>query len=123
MEGLVKPRSSDLIVDPGCGDARLLIALCKDSGASGIGYEINPDIVELARKRVATAGLTNRIKIWNVDSKLINLTGATVVVMYLWPALIKELDCSGARVVASYQHDFIGSRKVGNWYVKKRNTL
>ena len=123
LVGIVRPRSSDVIYDPGCGDGRLLIQLCKDSGATGIGYEINPDIAKLARTRVAKAGLSERITIWNIDSTLVSMTGASVVVCYLFPGVLKKLNFSNARIAASYQHEIPGATKVGDWYVTRKKTL
>jgi len=117
---IVKPRNTDLIVDPGCGDARLLIALCDKSDATGIGYEINPDITKLARTKVKKAGLSDRIKIWNVDSTLVNMSNASVIVCYLFPSVLQKLNFNNARIAASFQHKIPNSKRVGNWWVTKK---
>lgn len=116
---LINPQPDDVIYDPGCGDARLLIALCRDTDAKGVGIEIDPRIADLARKEVAAAGLESQITIWNLDVRTVNLDRATVIIFYLFPDLIKELDLSKAKLVASYMHEIPGERNVvqGNWYV------
>ena len=80
---IVKPVCSDVIYDPGCGDGRLLIALCRDSGATGVGCEINADIAKLARSEVKKAKLENQITIWTADSRKVTADHATLVVCYL----------------------------------------
>jgi len=119
---IVNPNKHDIIYDPGCGDARLLIALCKGTGARGVGFEINKDIATLARNEVKNAGLADQIKIWNVDSRLIDMSKATVIVMYLFPDLINQIDYSNARIACSYIHAIKGVKK-GAWYVYRKSVF
>jgi SAM-dependent methyltransferase len=46
----------DIVMDCGCGDARVLIELAKSFGCRCIGYEISPDRLREARANIATAG-------------------------------------------------------------------
>ena len=119
LKRIVAPTEQDIIYDPGCGDGRLLIALCKDSGAKGVGFEINIEIAALAREKIKEAGLDRQITIWQVDSRLVNTSEATVSVMYLFPKLIKQLKFPNARLVVSYIHKIPDkvTTKIDDWYV------
>jgi hypothetical protein len=119
---MVQPTSIDNFYDPGCGDARLLIALCKNSGATGVGLEINVEIADLARKKVKEAGLEKQIKIWTIDSRLVKLDKATTVVCYLFPDLLKQLDLANASQVLSYVHEVPGltGSKWGKWWMYQK---
>ncbi len=61
------------VVDLGSGDGRILIELVKAAPEIlAIGYEIDPKYVKLSRKKIAEAGLEDKIKIeqksfWQAD--------------------------------------------------------
>lgn len=99
----------DVLVDPGCGDARILIAACLQTpGVTAIGYEIQKPVADLAASRVAQAGLKDRIKIYRGDStRVLRIKGNEKVYLYLWPELMGRLssELKRARAVVSYQHE------------------
>jgi SAM-dependent methyltransferase len=106
---LLELRPGDILYDPGCGDARVLIAACREYGCHGVGYEIQPRVAKLAREKVKSAGLEGRVLIVEGDSsKLLSLWGhgREVVYCYLWPELIQKLtpEIKKARSVLCYQH-------------------
>ncbi|WP_336216872.1 2-ketoarginine methyltransferase [Nonomuraea sp. LPB2021202275-12-8] len=58
------PDGEHLVVDLGCGDAAFLVELCKmRPEIRGVGVDPDAGSVELARRRVADAGLADRITI------------------------------------------------------------
>ncbi len=98
------------LLDPGCGDARLLIYAVKTYGIEGVGIEINPETYRIAKQKVKDAGLEGRITIILADSRTLEFDKVDGIVMFLFPDLITDLTKkfdelkSGARVV-SYSHD------------------
>nr|BFE74551.1 hypothetical protein GCM10020092_078520 [Actinoplanes digitatis] len=56
------------IADLGCGNGdRLVRAVLARPGSRGVGIDIAPDAIELARKRVAEAGLLDRVVLVEAD--------------------------------------------------------
>jgi SAM-dependent methyltransferase len=107
--------AGDLVYDLGCGDARILIAAAKQYGARGVGIEIDPKYVKIAREKVRAEGVADRVRIVQQDLFQADLSPATVVTLYLGasvmmklrPKLMKELR-PGTRVVS---HAF----DMGDW--------
>lgn len=56
------------VADLGCGSAEVLISFCSlDLTLRGVGIDISPGALEEARRRVQTAGLTDRIRLLQGD--------------------------------------------------------
>lgn len=107
---------SDIVYEPGCGDARITIAAVKAGARLGVGIDIDPERVTDSREKVAEAGLSDRIEIRLGDALDIkDLSRATVVFLYMGdhfnmlirPSLWRQLPV-GARVVS---HRFT----MGDW--------
>src|SRR5688572_29513832 len=56
MIALAAVSSEDVVYEPGCGDARVLIAAMKAGARKGIGVDIDPDLAEVAYAEVKAAG-------------------------------------------------------------------
>ena len=105
---------SDVVVDLGSGDGRILLRAAKERGARGVGYEINPDLVEEARSAIEAAGVSSRVQIRLADIFDADLSDATVVTLFLMtsansrlrPKLLSELR-PGTRV-ACYKWEIPG---------------
>jgi hypothetical protein len=101
--------SRDTIYEPGCGDGRILIMAALEVGARGVGIEIHPQRAEQARADAARAGVAHLVTILQGDMFDVDLSPATVVVLYLYPdlnsRLVPQLQrlARGARIVS---HDF-----------------
>jgi SAM-dependent methyltransferase len=108
----VTPR--DIVYDLGAGDGKIAIAAGK-LGATSIGIEYNPDMAQLAQCYVRAEKLTGRTRIVQGDVFESDFRDATVVTMYLLPALnlkllpklLKDLK-PGTRIVS---HSF----DMGTW--------
>ena len=77
MIKLARIKKGDKAVDLGSGDGRIVIALAK-AGAEAHGYEINPFLVLLSRRKIKKAGLKGRAFIhwknfWNINFRRYNL--------------------------------------------------
>ncbi|RPH67064.1 MAG: methyltransferase domain-containing protein [Burkholderiales bacterium] len=81
----VKP--ADTLVDLGSGDGRIAIAAARDFGAQSMGIEFDPRMVELSRRRAQQAGVAGRARFEQADIFEADFSAASVVTMYLLPAL------------------------------------
>jgi SAM-dependent methyltransferase len=105
----------DVVFDLGSGDGRVVIAAARDFGAHGVGVEIDPKLVAISRDAALAAGVAPRVTFLWQDLFATDLSGATVVTLYLRddvnlklrPKLLRELP-PGTRVVS---HDF----DMGDW--------
>src|SRR5262249_44049138 len=79
------------VVDLGAGDGKIAIAAAKKFGARSMGIEYNPDMARYAQGNVEKAGMSGRAKIVQGDIFASDFTQATVVTMYLLPALNMKL--------------------------------
>ena len=97
----------DVVHEPGCGDARILIAAMKAGAKKGVGVDIDPDLAEAAYAEVKAAGLADRIEIFWGNALDVDMSEATVVFLFMGdgfnreirPLLWKQLP-AGARVVS-----------------------
>jgi precorrin-6B methylase 2 len=108
MLKVAKVGKGDVLYDLGSGDGRIPITAARKYGiARGIGIDINPERVKEANENLAKAGVGNRVRFINADLFESNLGEATVVTLYLLPALnlkllpklLKELK-PGTRIVS-----------------------
>ncbi len=112
---LAQPKAGDRLVDLGSGDGRIVIEAAKRFGASGLGVDIDPRLVELARANAGRAGVENLARFEIQDLFETDLRGVNVVTMYLLPEvnlklvprLVAQLK-PGARIVS---HDY----DLGSW--------
>jgi len=77
----------DLVYDLGAGDGKIAILAAKQFNATAIGIEFNPDMAEYARKNVQRAGVSDKVSIITGDIFKEDFSKATVVTLYLLPAL------------------------------------
>ena len=107
--------AEDVVYDLGSGDGRIPIMAAEEFGARGVGIEIDPDLVEKARRKARMAGVADRVEFRRGDFFKADLSDATVVALYLWPEinvklrpkLLRALE-PGDRIVS---HDF----RMGDW--------
>src|SRR5262249_8245219 len=74
--------SQDFVMDLGSGDGRLVITAAK-RGASGLGVEYNPDMVELARRNAEKEGVTARAQFVKADLFETDFSKASVITLFL----------------------------------------
>jgi precorrin-6B methylase 2 len=118
MLALAAVKKNDVIYDLGSGDGRILITAAKRYGARGVGFEIDPGLVKLARENARKEGVEKLVEIRQQDFLTADLSPASVVTLYLSyegnlavrPQLMRQLK-RGARVV-SYAFD------MGEWQPK-----
>ena len=107
---LAQPRAGERLVDLGSGDGRIVIEAAKRFGARGLGVDIEPRLVELARENAKRVGVEALASFEVRDLFETDLRGVNVVTMYLLPEvnlklvprLLEQLR-PGARIVS---HDY-----------------
>ena len=118
MLALAGVQKGDVVYDLGAGDGRVVITAAKKYAAKAVGYEVDAGLAKLARENVRKQGVEKLVEIREQDFMNADLSGATVVTLYLSyngnlalrSKLMRELKPS-ARVV-SYTFD------MGEWQPK-----
>jgi ribosomal protein L11 methylase PrmA len=127
---------NDIVYDLGCGDGRIPVTAAKKYGARGVCFDIDPQRIKEATENVAKNNVGSLVKVVEGDLFEQDLSGATVVTLYLLPSLnvklmpklMKELK-PGTRIV-SHAFDMgdwkpekeldVDGRKVYYWTIPKR---
>ena len=115
MLKLAAVTKADTVYDLGCGDGRIVISAAQKYGAHGVGIDIDPQRVAEATENAKKAKVSDRVTIRRGDLFEADISGATVVTLYLLtalnlklrPKLEKELK-PGTRIVS---HAF----DMGDW--------
>jgi SAM-dependent methyltransferase len=115
MLELARVKASDLVYDLGCGDARSLVTAAERYGARGVGFDIDPKVVALARDNVHRHGVEQLVRIEQVNIFTLDLSPADVVFLYLTPRinwrLVPQLEKlrRGSRIVV-HEYEIPGAR-------------
>lgn len=70
---LLAPRPGEQILDAGCGPGTSLVALARGVGPAGwvTGIDLSPAMIERARRRVARAGIADRVDLRVADAAVL----------------------------------------------------
>jgi cyclopropane fatty-acyl-phospholipid synthase-like methyltransferase len=105
----------DVVYDLGSGDGRVPITAALKYGARGVGIEIDPALVRVADENARRAGVADRVRFVTGDLFEADISGATVVTLFLTPGMnielipkFRETLRPGARIVA--HHFAMGDR-------------
>jgi hypothetical protein len=91
MLTMAQTKPADYVIDLGAGDGKIAIAAAKKFGAKSLGIEYNPDMAKHAQGNVEKAGVTDKTRIIQGDIFATDFKSATVLTMYLLPALNLKL--------------------------------
>ncbi len=86
-----KVTDKDKLFDLGAGDGIIAITAARQYGAQSVGIEYNPDMAQFARRKVAEAGMNDKVRIITGDIFQEDFSSATVVTLYLMPHLNMKL--------------------------------
>ncbi len=109
MLKMARVTSTDVVCDLGCGDGRIVVTAAKRYGCRAIGYDLDPLRVQEARKNAEREGVAHLVAIEQKDVLSVDLTGVTVVTIYMGTevnaSLIPQLSRlpAGTRIVS---HNF-----------------
>lgn len=107
-------KAGDHVIDLGSGDGRIVILAARRFGATGLGVEIDPDLVRRSIASARDAGVAGRVAFRAEDLFTTDLSRATVITMYLLPEFNLRLRPAllalkpGTRIVS---HDW----DMGDW--------
>lgn len=114
---------SDYVMDLGSGDGVIVRTAARQMKASGMGLEIDPELVKRANDEAKKQGVADRANFIVMDVFKADLSKATVVTLYLLPGMMMNLRNKiynelrpGARVVS---HDY----HFGDWQAEDRLTF
>lgn len=114
MLRLAKVTPQDYVMDLGSGDGRVLITAARRYGASGMGVDLDGELVAQSLASAAEAGVAERVTFQQQDLFKTDFSRATVITMYLLPGVMMRLQPRlldlkpGTRLVS---HDF----RLGDW--------
>jgi SAM-dependent methyltransferase len=91
MLHMAQVTASDYVIDLGAGDGKIAIMAAKKFGARSTGIEYNPEMAKHAQRNAEKAGVAARARIVQGDIFVTDFTQATVLTMYLLPALNLKL--------------------------------
>ena len=106
MLDMAKVTPNDYVMDLGSGDGRTVITAAK-RGATAVGIEYNPDMVELSKRNAQKEGVSAKATFVQADLFKTDLSKATVITMFLLPSINMQLRPSilnlkpGTRIVAN----------------------
>ncbi|MPZ78850.1 MAG: methyltransferase domain-containing protein [Deltaproteobacteria bacterium] len=109
MLELAEVKKDDVIYDLGSGDGRILIQAAKKYGARGVGIDMNPNLVEQARRNAVQENVSHLVQFRAADGLTVDISEATVVTLYMFKWFNNQMRPKlqqlkpGSRVVA---HDF-----------------
>ena len=86
------PGPSSVLFDLGCGDGRICILASKLFGCKSVGCEIEDVLVEKFRQNVARTKTDELVTIVQGDLRSLDLAAATIIVIYLLPESICEIE-------------------------------
>jgi predicted RNA methylase len=118
MLDMAKLTASDFHYDLGSGDGRTVITAAK-RGATAVGVEYNPKMVELSRANAAKEGVSDKATFIQGDIFQTDFSKATVITLFLLPDLNERLSPTildmkpGTRVVSN-------SFSMGGWQPDER---
>ena len=111
-------KKSDVLYDLGSGDGRIVITAAQKFGTRGTGIELLPSLVREARENAQKAGVSELAKFVEGDIFEANISDATVVTLYLLPAVNmrlrpKLLELKPGTRIVSHNYD------LGDWKPEK----
>jgi predicted RNA methylase len=88
---LARVTQHDIVYDLGCGDGTLLQVAAKEFSAQGVGVEIDPLRYWYAKSAFWLTGLSKKLKIVRKNFFDVDVSPASVVIMYLIPKTLNRL--------------------------------
>ena len=91
MLALAHVTPADVVYDLGSGDGRIPIAAATKCGAFGVGIEMDSLLIRRSNDNLKQAGVGDRVRFVYGDLFETDISGATVVTMFLLPRLTERL--------------------------------
>lgn len=88
---LSKVKPGEKVIELGSGDGRIVIELAKKQ-AIVEGFEINPFLVLLSRRKIKKAGLESKAKIYWKSFWRANLSKYDIIILFQFKTIMKRLE-------------------------------
>lgn len=127
---------NDVVYDLGCGDGRIPITAARKYGARAVCVDIDPVRIAEINENVKKANVGNLVKVIHGDLFQQDLSGASVITLYLLPSLNVKLmpklmkECKPGTRIVSQSFDMgdwkpekemdVDGRKVYYWTIPKK---
>ncbi len=121
MLDMAKATPKDYLIDLGSGDGRTVITAAK-RGLTAHGIEYNPDMVALAQRHAAEAGVSDKATFEKADLFESDFSKAQVITLFLLPSINEKLRPQildlkpGTRVVSN-------TFEMGDWEADEISTI
>jgi SAM-dependent methyltransferase len=122
MLKIANVKAGDVLYDLGCGDGRIVVTAAKNHGATGKGFDIDPQRIAEANANAKSAGVSDKVEFLNANLFDTDLSGASVITLYLLPDVNMKLRPKilalkpGTRIVS---HAFT----MGDWKPEKTEVV
>jgi hypothetical protein len=91
MLRMAKVGPKDLVVDLGSGDGVIVLTAVREHKARGFGVDIDPELVKQSNAEAKRLGIADRAAFYVQDVFKADLSKATVITLYLLPAMMANL--------------------------------
>lgn len=85
MLAIAQVGPGDYVIDLGSGDGRMVITAARKHGARGFGVDLDRNLVALANRNAAKAGVAERAVFYQRDLHETDVASASVLTIYLLP--------------------------------------
>src|SRR5262249_40760474 len=115
MLDLAAVRAGDFVMDLGSGDGRIVLTAATRHRASGVGVDIDQELVDRANASAKKLGVADRVQFVKQDVQATDIKRATVLTLYLLPGMMNNLRPKFLKelrpVTRIVSHDF----DLGDW--------
>ncbi len=91
MLAAAKVTKADVVADLGCGDGRIVVTAARVYGCKAVGYDLDRECVKRSRAAVEKAGVGKLVRIEEADILEVDLSGVTVVTLFVGTTLNAKL--------------------------------
>lgn len=124
LENIIKltnPKPDDKIAELGSGDGRVCIALAQKNTKTKIyGFEINPFLVWISKRKIKKFGLQNSIKIFWKSFWKINLSKFNKIIFFQFRSVTSSLEKKFNKELEAGTKIISHNWKLPNWKIKKQ---
>ena len=123
MLTLARVTPADVVYDLGSGDGRIPIEAARKYGARGVGVELDAALVQQARENAMAAGVADKVTFVQADLFRTDLSGATVVTLFLSPSVNLRLRSKLQRELAPGARVVSNRFPIGDWTPDRELTV